>query len=53
VDSLFRLNRHLSALPCVTGVNHGLFGDYQASIQAMTDAVKEAETRVHVEFFMT
>ncbi len=53
VDSLFRLNRRLSALPCVTGVSHGLFGEYQASIQAMTDAVKEAETRVHVEFFIT
>jgi cardiolipin synthase len=53
VDSLFRLNRRLSYLPCVTGVSHGLFGDYNASINAMADAVKEAETRVHVEFFIT
>jgi cardiolipin synthase A/B len=53
VDSLFRLNRRLSHLPCVTGVSHGLFGDSNASIQAMADAVNEAETRVHVEFFIT
>jgi cardiolipin synthase len=53
VDSLFRLNRQLSHFPCVTGVSHGLFGDYNASIEAMADAVKEAETRVHVEFFIT
>jgi cardiolipin synthase len=53
VDSLFRLNRRLSRLPCVTGVSHGLFGEYNASIQAMTDVVNEATTRVHVEFFIT
>jgi cardiolipin synthase A/B len=52
VDSLFRLNRRLSRLPCVTGVSHGLFGEYNASIQAMTDAVNEATTRVHVEYFI-
>ena len=45
VDSMFRLNRNLTALPCVTGVSHGLFGDYDASIQAMADAVDEAEQR--------
>jgi cardiolipin synthase A/B len=53
VDSLFRLNRRLSYLPCVTGVSHGLLGDSDASLQAMADAVKEAETTVHVEFFIT
>ena len=53
VDSLLRLNRRLSYLPCVTGVSHGLFGDYNASIQAMADAVKDAQRQVHVEFFIT
>ena len=42
VDSLFRLNRHLSHLPCVTGVSHGLFGDSDAAIKAMAEAVNEA-----------
>src|SRR5215204_6029993 len=53
VDTLIRLNRHLSHLPCVTGVSHGLFGDSEASIKAMTEAVNEAEVTVHVEFFIT
>ncbi len=53
VDSLIRLNRRLSYLPCVTGVSHGLFGDSEASIKAMTEAVSEAEATVHVEFFIT
>jgi cardiolipin synthase A/B len=53
VDSLFRLNRRLSQLPCVTGVSHGLFGEYDASIKAMAEAVNEAEATVHVEFFIT
>ena len=48
VDSLFRLNRHLSHLPCVTGVSHGLFGDSDAAIKAMAEAVNEATTRVHM-----
>ena len=47
------MNRRLSYLPCVTGVSHGLFGDSEASIKAMTEAVNEAEVTVHVEFFIT
>jgi cardiolipin synthase A/B len=53
VDSFFRQNRRLTSLPCVTGESHGLFGEYEASIQAMADAVKQAERTVHVEFFIT
>ena len=53
VDSLFRLNRRLSSLPCVTGVSHGLSGDSEASIKAMTEAVNEAEATVHFEYFIT
>jgi cardiolipin synthase A/B len=53
VDSLFRLNRRLSHLPCVTGVSHGLFGNSEASIKVMTEAINEAEATVHVEFFIT
>jgi cardiolipin synthase A/B len=53
VDSLFRLNRRLSYLPCVTGVSHGLSGDSEASLKAMAEVVNEAESRVHVEYFIT
>src|SRR5215218_4468196 len=53
VDSLFRLNRRLTYLPCVTGVSHGLFGDSEASLKVMAEAVNEAESTVHVEYFIT
>ena len=53
VGTLIRLNRHLSHLPCVTGVSHGLFGDSEASIKAMTEAVNDAEATVHFEYFIT
>jgi len=53
VETMFRLNRNLTSLPCVTGISHGLFGDSNASVQAMADAVREAEKSVHVEFFIT
>jgi hypothetical protein len=43
----------LTQLPCVTGVSHGLFGEYDASIKAIAEAVNEAESMVHVEFFIT
>src|SRR5215210_2848662 len=53
VDSLLRLNRRLSYLPCVTGVSHGLFGDSDASLKEMAEAVNEAESKVYVEYFIT
>jgi cardiolipin synthase A/B len=53
VDSLIRMNRHLTHLPCVTGVSHGLFGESDASTKAMAETVNEATTTVHVEFFIT
>jgi cardiolipin synthase A/B len=53
VDSLIRLNRRLSYLPCVTGVSHGLFGDSDASLKEMAEAVNEAESKVYVEYFIT
>ena len=48
VDSLIRMNRHLTHLPCVTGVSHGLFGESDAAIKAMAETVNEATTTVHV-----
>ena len=53
MDSLFRLKRRLSHLPYVTGISHGLFGDSDASIKAIAEAVNEAEATVHVEYFIT
>jgi cardiolipin synthase A/B len=53
LPSLVRLNRELTSFPCVTGVSHGLFGDYASSLQAMAEAVDAANDRVHVEYFIT
>ncbi len=52
LDSLVRLNRRLGSLPIMTGTSHGLLGDYDASIAAMTEAVRQARTRVHVEIYI-
>ena len=37
VQTLVKLNRQLTSLPCVHGTSHGLLGDSYDSIQAVTD----------------
>lgn len=50
--SVLTLNRRLTSLPCVTGVNHGLHSDYVASFEAMARAVDAAQDYVHVEIYI-
>ncbi len=50
--STIALNRNLTAMPCVTGINHGIRSDYEASIAAMAEAVDAAERYVHVEIYI-
>jgi cardiolipin synthase len=45
-------NDDLTALPAVGGNNATLYGDYQASIDAMAAEIDTAEKFVHVEFFI-
>lgn len=52
LTSLIALNRRLTALSCVTGVNEGLFGDTREFYAAMTQAVREAKSFVHVEIYI-
>ena len=52
LESLLTLNRRLTSLPCVTGVNHGLHSDYVGSFEAMARAVDEAQHYVHVEIYI-
>ena len=52
ITSLISLNRRLTALPCVTGVNEGLFGDAREYYAAMTEAVRGAKSFVHVEIYI-
>ncbi|MFT3971314.1 MAG: phospholipase D-like domain-containing protein [Micropruina sp.] len=49
--SLARLNRQLVSLPMLAGTSHGLYGDYTASLAAMTAAVRDARSAVHVEMY--
>jgi len=43
---MFRLNRNLSSLPCVTGVSHGLFGEAVADeYRAVSRQLNLAEWR--------
>jgi cardiolipin synthase A/B len=50
--SLAELNRTLGAMPLLSGNTARVFGDYDRSIHAMTEAVNEAETFVHAEFYI-
>ena len=45
-------NEHLTALPALAGNGATLYGDYQASIDAMTAEIDTAQEWVHVEFFI-
>ncbi|MCC2032545.1 cardiolipin synthase [Microbacterium allomyrinae] len=45
-------NELLTALPATTGNDAVLFGDYQASIDAMAAAIDDAQRFVHVEFYI-
>ncbi|MFT4295894.1 MAG: phospholipase D-like domain-containing protein [Micropruina sp.] len=52
LDSVVRLNRQLTSMPMLGGTTHGLFGDYTASLAAMTAAIHTAQTRVHLEMYI-
>ncbi|SJM61708.1 cardiolipin synthase [Gulosibacter sp. 10] len=46
------LSRALTGLPMVTGTNHGVLMDYEASIRRMTELVEGASETVHVEIYI-
>lgn len=52
LDTLIHLNRSLTTLPAVTGVNRGLCSDYAESLRRMTASVDRAERYVHVESYI-
>ncbi|MGI6879047.1 cardiolipin synthase [Microbacterium sp. gxy059] len=51
-SSLVRMNRSLGALPLSGDNGVRIISDYQASIDAMAEAVRRAEKYVHVEFYI-
>ncbi|WP_341994595.1 cardiolipin synthase [Microbacterium sp. LWH7-1.2] len=50
--SLVTLNRNLGAMPLAGDNAAHLIPDYQQSLDAMADAIREAERFVHVEFYI-
>lgn len=52
LESVLRMNRGLTGLPCVTGTDEGLYADTPAAFAAMAEAVAGAERFVHVEFYI-
>ncbi|GAA1471593.1 cardiolipin synthase [Corynebacterium felinum] len=52
IISIFKLNRRLTSLPAVTGVNHGVHSDYHDIIRRMAEAVDSAQHYVHVEIYI-
>ena len=52
LESVVTLNRNLGAMPLVGGNTASLIKDYQASLDAMTEAVAHAKRYVHVEFYI-
>lgn len=52
IISLIKLNRKLTSMPAVFGMNHGIHSDYEATIKAMAEAVDSAEDYVHCEIYI-
>ncbi len=50
--SLVTLNRNLGAMPLAGDNAAHLISEYQESLDAMADAIREAERYVHVEFYI-
>ncbi len=51
-EGVVRLNRNLGAMPLIGSNSASLIGDYQASLDAMTEAIRRAERYVHAEFYI-
>ncbi len=51
-DGVVELNRNLGAMPLIGSNSANLIGDYEGSLEAMTEAIRGAERYVHVEFYI-
>ncbi|HEY9291325.1 MAG TPA: cardiolipin synthase [Microlunatus sp.] len=51
-DGVLKLNRELTSMPCVLGVNEGLHPDSVAGIKAIAAAIDRAERYVHLEMYI-
>lgn len=51
-EGVVRLNRNLGSMPLIGSNSAGLIGEYQGSLDAMTEAVRDARRYVHAEFYI-
>ncbi|WP_341976079.1 cardiolipin synthase [Microbacterium sp. LTA6] len=51
-DALVQMNQNMGALPLSGDNGARLISEYQESLDAMADAIRRAETYVHVEFYI-
>jgi cardiolipin synthase len=52
LDPVVELNRHLGAMPLVGGNTAKLYGTYDETLVAMTEAINAATKWVHAEFYI-
>ncbi|WP_080796759.1 cardiolipin synthase [Corynebacterium pacaense] len=52
LESVIRLNRKLTSMPAVTATNHGVYSDYQQSLDRMIASIDAARSYVHVEIYI-
>ena len=52
LDSVLRMNRRLTGLPCVTGEVIALHSDSVSTYQVMARAIDAATDHVHIEFYI-
>lgn len=51
VQTILEMNRRLTEIPCMSGEFVALHSRYEKSLAAMTEAVRSARDRVHIEFY--
>ncbi|WP_173923500.1 cardiolipin synthase [Agromyces sp. Marseille-P2726] len=51
-EGVVRLNRNLGAMPLIGSNSARLIGDYEGSLNEMTEAIRSATRYVHVEFYI-
>ncbi|MBT2517469.1 cardiolipin synthase [Streptomyces sp. ISL-90] len=51
-EGVVRLNRNLGSMPLIGSNSASLIGEYQGSLDAMTEAIRGARRYVHAEFYI-
>lgn len=52
LEPILAMNRRVTALPAVFGVNHAISADYQTSLDQITQAINDSRYYVNIEFYI-